>query len=333
MAGRELRGVGVVQVGDLLVPVRVPGAQVRPRDERLLAAHFEPSLEDVGAIALLRVRIAIVDEEHRHGACVRRDPPVDPGGGQRSLQDVQLKPVGVGHRDHARNRRAAAQRHLDRPLLRSSLPHTPRAAPALAVRLAVLVGCLLADGVVAPSDRHADGGHAGGDERAQPERRREVAPLRRCAVLSAIVGRVVLLRLVDLLVAVNVTGLLLGRPHRDQEASQVPVRWPFPAWQPLLGQRVSWPGADEIQLERLDQPVSNPERRRRSASLWGRSLHQNSAGPVVARGLLAVRPAPGARAARSSPAEAPERCSSAARSAFNLISRASTSSRTSSGQR
>ena len=47
MAGGVLGRVGVVKIGDLLVPVRPPGtAQVGPRDERLLATHLDLGLED-----------------------------------------------------------------------------------------------------------------------------------------------------------------------------------------------------------------------------------------------------------------------------------------------
>ena len=55
MAGRVLGRVGVVEVGDLLVPVLgARAAQVRPRHERLLAAHLELRLEGVGEVGLVR---------------------------------------------------------------------------------------------------------------------------------------------------------------------------------------------------------------------------------------------------------------------------------------
>ena len=49
MAGRILGRVGVVEIRDLLVPLRGPRpAQVRPRHEGAVASHLEFGLEDVG---------------------------------------------------------------------------------------------------------------------------------------------------------------------------------------------------------------------------------------------------------------------------------------------
>ena len=58
-------------------------------------------------------------------------------------------------------------------------------------------------------------------------------------------------------ILVGVGALFGRRAGWDQEASQVPIRWTYPAWGPLVGEAWRRPRADEIQLQRLDQPLAH----------------------------------------------------------------------------
>ena len=107
---------------------------------------------------------------------------------------------------------------------------------------------------------------------------------------------------------------LLGRrARRDQEAGQVPVRRAHPARQPLLGELVPGPRADEVELERLDQPLADLERvvgaspsavRRHQNSPFGLASAVRASRRLAARLFAAAAPERAPRAARSRSARA-----------------------------
>ena len=60
------------------------------------------------------------------------------------------------------------------------------------------------------------------------------------------------LRHLGLVVHVRVAALLDRRSARDEKPGEIPVGRPLPAPQPLVGQRMTGPRADEVEPERAD---------------------------------------------------------------------------------
>ena len=264
VAGRVLRRVGVLQVGDLVVPfVGLRAAQVRPRHEAVLAADLELRLEGVGAVGAIGRRRATVDEEERHRPRAVRDLPVEADRGHRSLEHAAAR----GRRSPARDARdgpaaAIAKRHGQPPLARDPLPDRRQ--------LAVLALVLLRLEPRRARTRSrpsvtvtVSSSAAAASERAQPERRGEEALLGgRVAPRRALLGE----------------ALALGhraerRRRRRRPALSRPARRrgsespsgtsstdaPSPAAAPRPGRdRARRP--DEVELERLDQPLADLER-------------------------------------------------------------------------
>ena len=118
VAGRILRGIGVVQIGHLLIPLRrVRAAQVGPRHEPVVRFHFDLGLKGVRAVRLLAVGGAAVDEEARYGARAGGQQRAGQVGGEnRPLDHVELEAARVG--DGVRRRlRRAPQRYGQRLLV------------------------------------------------------------------------------------------------------------------------------------------------------------------------------------------------------------------------
>ena len=324
MPGRILGRVGVVQIGDLLVPLRRPrAAQVWPWHEGTVAPHLELRLEGVGGVGLAHPRHdrrPVVDQKDRDRARPRRQVPFQILRRDRPLDDVELQAAGIGDILHQRCTRPR-QRQGDHLLTRIPLPDRER----LAIRADDLPL-----GIVAPAHRHRDGARGKGHQEAQAHRRGVDPLLRRLALLVRLLGEAPRLRDLapQVVVLVGVRAPLWRRPRRDQEAGQIPVRGSHPAWQPLLGERAPGRGADQVELERLDQSLPHLQRVRRQSVL--RSCRHEKSSPVSdsSGARLAAPLLPGFLAAA-----APVRASSFARAALSSSSRARTSSRTSSGQR
>ena len=98
VAGRELAGTGVVEVGHLVVPVgRKGSAEVGTRGERQRGPYFETCLEGVLQIRGTGIRCAVVEQEDRDRAGARRDPGGELGCIEYPGQDVDLKAGGTGN--------------------------------------------------------------------------------------------------------------------------------------------------------------------------------------------------------------------------------------------
>ena len=98
MTGGVLRGVRVVEIGHLLVPVLGPrAAQVGPGHEGMLATDLDLGLEGMGEIRVVPVRAAPVDQEHRHRARPRRDLR-EPFGIDGALDHMEPEAAGVRDR-------------------------------------------------------------------------------------------------------------------------------------------------------------------------------------------------------------------------------------------
>ena len=132
VAGRVLRGVGVVQIRDTLVQVAVRGfARVRARDERDRAPHLDLGLERKRLVPLLvGRRSAAVHQKQGNGAGSGWDPSREVRGIHRAGDHVEGKAAGVSDRFRARASRNGGQRNRYRYLARSSLPPGPHAARA-----------------------------------------------------------------------------------------------------------------------------------------------------------------------------------------------------------
>ena len=244
--GGVLRRIGVVEVGDPIVPVAgVRAAQVRPRHEALLGAHLDLGLEGVGPVRLGLVRRAPVDQEARHrtraGGQMRAARPhcVD-----RPFRDVKLQAVRAGNVAHDRPR-AAVERDRQR-LLAGSTPPDRRLA---AVRFLHFRVCVVAP---ARGDRQLAAGP--GHEKAQPDRRREERLARRLALVVRLLGQAGRFgNGVEIVVLVYVAAPVGRRPGRDQEAGDVPVRRALAARQLLGAERMARPGSDQIELDGFDE--------------------------------------------------------------------------------
>ena len=98
MTGGVLWGVRVVEIGHLLVPVLGPrAAQVGPGHEGMLATDLDPGLEGMGKIRVVPVRVAPVDQEHRHRARPHRDLR-EPFGMDGALDHMEPETAGVRDR-------------------------------------------------------------------------------------------------------------------------------------------------------------------------------------------------------------------------------------------
>ena len=331
--------VGVVQVGDLLVPVAgARAAQVGARDERLLASRprAPPGTRTRG--------------RRRFGSGARsltRNSDTERVRRRESARRaVGQAPVARAHAARARpspapgSRRTSQQlpleRHVDRLLPRSALPHASTAVGSgLAVRLAVrrsaaLLAVARLVHVVAPADGHRLMRRSpAATSVREPHRRREEA-LRRAAILGASSDSSPSAR----------APRRAPRRRRRRPAARAacrgirkPVRYQFDGrTQPGSSSCASWwPGRGPTR----SSSSASTSRSRTSSGAAAASTRrspppsQNSASACAAATACAARP----RLRAAVAAAAPDRCSSAARSAFSSISRASTSSRTSSGQR
>ena len=70
---------------------------------------------------------------------------------------------------------------------------------------------------------------------------------------------------VELVVGVVVGRLLRRCVDRDEEAGQVPVRRPLEGPEPLVRELVPGRRADQVELERLDEPLAHLDGARRRA--------------------------------------------------------------------
>ena len=225
MAGRILGGVGIVEIGHLLVPLHGPrAAQVRPRHEGAVASHLELGLErvnDVGLSLWRSDRRAMVHQEDRDRACPLREVPLEILCGDGPRDDVELETAGVGDVLHDRFTRLRA-RDGDRRLARMSLPDGEGLAVwALDLRLRV----------VAPAHGHGEGARLLRHEEAHAHRRGEEALLRGLALLVRLLGETSRRRdlAAHVVVLIGVGARLGWRAGRDQEPRQVPVRRTHPA--------------------------------------------------------------------------------------------------------
>ena len=113
--------------------------------------------------------------------------------------------------------------------------------------------------VVAPTHDHGQGIRLGRHEEAQPHRRREEALLRSPALLRRLFREAARLRrLVDVVFLVGVCAQLRLRAGWNQKAGQIPVRRSHPAGQPLVGEGVTSPGTDQVQVQGVDQALAHP---------------------------------------------------------------------------
>ena len=250
MAGGVLGGVGVMEVGYLIVPIRrLCAAWVRPRHEGLAAAYLDLGLEGVGAVRVGLVRGSPVDQENRHRprSCGN---PGESVGSDRPLVDVERETAGVGNNKVSGSMRSGSrQRHRHRPFVRPPQP----------CRFGLPVGTFdLGVFVVPPAHDHGQGIRLGRHEEAQPHRRREEALLRSLALLRRLLGETARRRrLVDVVFLVGIRTPLRLRAGWNQEAGQIPVRRSHPAGQPLGREGVTTPGADQVQVQGLDQTLAH----------------------------------------------------------------------------
>ena len=246
MPGGVLRRVGIVQVGDLLVPFRgVRPAQVRPRHEAVVRPRLDLGLEGVGTVGLLLVRRAPVHQEARHRARARGQlRAVRPHRVDRALGDVKLQPPGAGDVPHDRPC-GPAERERQHRLVRSPPPdRRPAAARVLD----------LGRRIVAPAHRDRQLTASRGNERAQSDRRREERLARRLPLVVRLLGQTRRLgNRVEVVVLVGIGAPVRRRAGRDEEAGDVPVRRALAARQLLGRQLMAGPGTDQIEPQCLDE--------------------------------------------------------------------------------
>ena len=141
------------------------------------------------------------------------------------------------------------QRHRDRPFVRLPQP----------CRSGLPVGPFDLGGlVVPPTHDHGQGVRVCRHEEAQAHRRREEAFLRSLALLRRLLGETARLRrLVDVVFLVGIRTQLQLRAGWNQESGQIPVRRSHPAGQPLGREGVTTPGANQIQVQSLDQALAH----------------------------------------------------------------------------
>ena len=274
VAGCILRRVGVVQVRHALVRI-VAGhpARVGPRHERHRAPHVQLGLKGECLVTgALGRRRPFVHKEHRHGASPRRNPVRKARGGHRTGDRVEVQTAGAGDAAPARvarsrkwqpdglvARRALPPGRCGTPGVRAS--RVVRALRSVGqalrvqhiIRTAAIRGLLRTVAVVAPPDGHVQLVDALGNQEAQAHRRREEASPGCLALLRGVVAQPRLsgdLR-VEVVVRVGVRALLGRRVAWHQEPREIPVGWPHPTRQALVGQGVSRPRTDQVHLQRL----------------------------------------------------------------------------------
>ena len=140
--------------------------------------------------------------------------------------------------------------------------HGPFVRPPQPCRFGLPVGAFhLGATVVPPAHDHGQGIRLGRHEEAQPHRRREEALLRSLALLRRLLGETARRRrLVDVVFLVGIRAQLRPRAGWNQEAGQIPGRRAHPAGQPLGREGVTIPGADQIQVQSLDQALAHRRR-------------------------------------------------------------------------
>ncbi len=166
--GRVLRRVGVVEVGDLVVPFRrVRPAQVRPRHEAPVRPYLDLGLEGISAVGLRLVgRTPVHQEARRRARAGRQLRAVRPHRADRPLDDVKLQPARAGDIPHQRPG-VSAERDRQHCLVRSPPPDRSL-APARFLDIGRRV--------VAPAHRHRQLTASCAHEKAQPDRRRDHCP-------------------------------------------------------------------------------------------------------------------------------------------------------------
>ena len=261
VAGGVFRGVGVVQIRHPLVPIPLPRpAQIGPGHEGLLAADFDFGLEGEGKVWVVRLRCAPVHQKNGD----RPRPGGDSGqpfGVDGPFVHMQAKAAGIrdgeissldGGLSRWRLHGAGGIRlgrifawgdgNLHGPLARAPLPDFQRLAVAI-LNLPRLI--------IPPA--HGDAQHLRflGNQKAQPNGRREKAPLGGFALLRRFLRQAARCRrFVKVLIFVGIHPLLFGPgAGRDEKAGQIPVRGPHPSGQALLRQFVLHPRADEVQAQ------------------------------------------------------------------------------------
>ncbi len=164
------------------------------------------------------------------------------------FDDMQLEAVGAGHAMHYRIG-CPCEHHRNRLFMRLSLPD----GHGLAIGTLDFSRC-----VFTPTRKHGDAARFLWNEEAQAHRRGKETLLRGLALFVRLLSQARRLRDLTAKVVVLVgVGTLVGwRTRRDQEAGQVPVRGAHPARQSLLGECIARTGTDEIQLQRLDEPLA-----------------------------------------------------------------------------
>ena len=245
VTGGELGRIRVVEIGDLLVPVHgLRVAQVGSGDEGPLALDLDLGLEGVCEVRVVLVRLAPIDQKDRDGAGSRGNTGDARGVDGPDLR-VQPKTVAVG--DEVVVCTCNGYRH--RALVLPPLPDGRGLAVGILGRRRF---------VVRPSDCHDDRVRVLGDQEAQAHRRGEEPLLRGLALLRRLLRETGRLRhLVEVVVLVRVAALLGWRTGRDQEAGEVPVRGSHPSRQALGGEVMASAGADQVEVQGLDEAFAN----------------------------------------------------------------------------
>ena len=261
MASGVFRGVGVVQVRHPFIPIPFPRpAQIGPGHEGLLAADFDFGLEGEGKVWVVRLRCAPVHQKNgdrprpggNSGQPFGVDGPfVHMQAKAAGIRDGEISGLGGGLR-RWRLHGAGGIRlgwifawgdgNLHGSLARAPLPDLQRLALAI-LNLPRLI--------VPPAHGDAQRPRLPRHQKAQPNGRREKAPLGGFALLRRFLRQAAGRRcFVKLLVFVGIHPLLFGRgAGRNEKAGQIPVRGPHPAGQTLLRQFVPRPRADEVQVQ------------------------------------------------------------------------------------
>ena len=275
MTGGEFGHVRVVEIGHLFVPVLgLRAAQVRSGYEGPLALDFDFCLEGVCEVRVVLVRFAPVHQEDGDGpgSCGDSGDSGDACGVDGPYLRVERKAAAIGDVVVA----CPFERYRFRVFVLLPLPHRSSLAVIVLDRHRPVVG---------PSDRHADRVRVFRDQEAQAHRRREEALLRGLALLRRLLRKTGRFRhLVEVVVFVGVATLLGRRAGRNQEAGQVPVRGTHPARQPFGCEVVACAGADQIEVQGLDEAISDLEGaggcmvRGDGSVNWGGAIHDVACG-------------------------------------------------------
>ena len=324
VADGEFRRVPVMEVGEAFVPVvAVEAARIVSWDERTIRGNAHLDLESESRVLQIVVlpRGPPIDDEKGDGAGIQAAFG-SPNPGFPNQAD-ELKAVARGHVEPNRrpdwNRRKIDVAGL---CTRTADPRC-EAAPARTrgrlvrglIALVSGIGCRILFGcVVPPGQRNVEARGGRVRQQAQTHGRRQKDPFAAaafgCACVVAALCR--LGRLVEFFLGI-LRPLRVRRPCRRQETGQIPAR--RRGRQSLvLESRVSDPRANQVESQRLDQVVAD-----RGAIVHGScGDHGHDATLALPEGRRTPLP--------------PMR-SSAARWALRANKRASTLSRTSSGQR